>query len=956
MKKTIRISHVAFLLVALAFVVLPARLSAAWQELLVNGGFENSFTSWTQGNGIIETSVIHDGTKSAKIVSSTYFKQFSQTIPFTSGRTIKGSGYIKAAGTTGSVGLSFQFLDGAGALISEQAIGSVSGTTAYTYKESVAVVSPAGTASVRIRGFTGTNAGGTAYFDLMSLMEQTSGPSVFTGQQTVEQMTNPGFEAGFTSWMQDNATLDAANARSGGNAAKLNGASYFKQLRYRKTAVAGEVYSASLYAKCTSLTATSGISVTFLDTNLVVLKSHPLGTMRGTRTYRRYSKENMRAPAGTAHVELRMSSASGNTGGAAYFDDFSLTKNTGLPIKVVPTYESAGVTVLTTSTTAECMLYYRKTGDVAWKEAVEPYFDVKDSGDRQFRCSIVGLQSDSAYQVYGYVIDNGVVVAEGGATFSTWVSNPPVAQQLTVAQLYTGGKLNISNLHGTANGWIKITGTGVNDVSAALTLEEAVLIYNSSYLILENVSITGGHRHGFHVQYSDDIRIQNCEASGWARPANFVANGQSYETQADVQADKPINMDAGVFLNESSRVTVERCYLHDPRLSANNWDYGHPMGAQGIVVANSSFTGNHVVRYNDIIGSDILRWNDAIESSENASIDGSFARDSDIQGNMLCYGQDDAIELDGGQENVRFFDNKMVGFLCGVSVAPNLHGPSYIFRNLIARLGDGRNTNGSMVKQGGGTTYSKGCTYFFNNTLYAGGYAGLGAVGYGSDANRDMYFAVSRNNIIQGLGANTITIKDPYDVPENSFDYDNLSNGTNPTKTDYAVGQEAHGTLNAPPVFASAANDDFRLTAASPGIDAGVVIPNFSGGFLGANPDQGAIEGPSAKLFPVRPIAITADRYRIALTATAGGASGMGTVNLAVGNIGSPIAYTIKKNTSAPWINVSPASGTLSSNTNLTLTVSVNTANLTAGVRRGVFLVRLANGYSVPVVFEATIN
>ena len=928
-------------------------------EILTNGGFESSFTGWTQSSGTVESTIVYNGTKSAKIAPLNYFRQFYQTIPFTPGRTVKANGYLESVGMTGSAGFNIQYLNSGGTVISEVGIGSTTGTTGWVYKESVESVSPPNTASIRIRCYVNTNAGGNVYFDLISLKEITSdGPNItFTDQQETEQMTNPGFESGWATWTQSKAQLETVNVHSGASAAKIVG-DYYKSFWYRRAAAPGEVYSASLWAASTNVTNEVGTSIIFRDASLASLGGKTICGLRGTRAYRQYAQENVKAPAGTAFVEIFMSSPGGNLGGTSYFDDVSLTKNTGLPIKVVSTYESAGVTVLTDSATADCTLYYRKVGTTPWKNVIAPMFDGNRADDRQFRVSVVNLEPDTDYQLYAFVIDNDITVAQGGVTFSTWKSSPTIAQTYTVAQLYSGGKLTVSNLQGSPNGWIKITGTGSNDVNAAYATDEAIHLFNCAYLILENVAVTGGRRYGIHVESSESIRVQNCDVSGWARTPAVYVGGIAYENQTEANAglSHAINLDGGVFLDNSAQVTVERSYLHDPRLSANNWDHGHPKGPEGIVVANLSYTGNHVVRYNDIIGSDTVRWNDGIEGNGNGTIDGSFARDSDIQGNMICYGQDDSIELDGGQENVRFFGNKTLGSLCGISTAPNLRGPSYLFRNLLTALADGRGSNGSIVKQGGGTTNTKGTTFFFNNTVYTPG-DGLAAVGYGNDANRDMFFGVSRNNVIFGRSTNSKVIEDPYAPAQNSFDYDALwTTGQTTAIVQYGAGEEAHGTLTIAPVFQSAADDDLRLTSTSIGIDDGMVIPNFTETFAGAAPDQGAFEEGTNKLFPNRPINITANRYRVALTATVGGSSSTSTVTLTIGNIGSPVAYSVKKNAAAGWINVTPTSGTLTSNTTLTLTASVNTSGLAAGTRKGAFLIRLANGYSVPVVVEATIS
>lgn len=140
---------------------------------------------------------------------------------------------------------------------------------------------------------------------------------------------------------------------------------------------------------------------------------------------------------------------------------------------------------------------------------------------------------------------------------------------------------------------------------------------------------------------------------------------------------------------------VERCYIHDPVSTADSWYYSHPAGPQAVGMDKSRST---VLRYNDFIGSDRHRWNDAVEGTGNFHLDGGFNRDGDVYGNMMCFANDDALEIDGGQTNVRVFLNKFEGCLCGVSVQGCMSGPSYVFRNLLVNMGDERGLAGQTIK------------------------------------------------------------------------------------------------------------------------------------------------------------------------------------------------------------------------------------------------------------------
>ena len=147
-------------------------------------------------------------------------------------------------------------------------------------------------------------------------------------------------------------------------------------------------------------------------------------------------------------------------------------------------------------------------------------------------------------------------------------------------------------------------------------------------------------------------------------------------------------------------MTVERCYFHEPRGRANSWYYSHPAGPEGVMMAHAA--GSTVIRWNDFIGSDDHRWNDAVEGRGNFSHDGGFNRTGDVYGNFMTYCNDDCVEMDGGQRNVRNFDNRYEGALCGVSVQGCMVGPSYVYRNLFSGMCGEFGEAGQTLKVGGG--------------------------------------------------------------------------------------------------------------------------------------------------------------------------------------------------------------------------------------------------------------
>ena len=127
-------------------------------------------------------------------------------------------------------------------------------------------------------------------------------------------------------------------------------------------------------------------------------------------------------------------------------------------------------------------------------------------------------------------------------------------------------------------------------------------------------------------------------------------------------------------------------------------------------------------------------WNDAIESIANGDVSGGPYRDTDIYGNVLAFSNDDGTELDGGQINVRYWHNWIAWALCGISCAPNRSGPSYVFRNVVATLGEERESTGSAFKMGG-AALSPGVNFIAHNTIFGPG-GGLRSVGYGQGPDR----------------------------------------------------------------------------------------------------------------------------------------------------------------------------------------------------------------------------
>ncbi|MDZ4200128.1 MAG: right-handed parallel beta-helix repeat-containing protein, partial [Kiritimatiellia bacterium] len=465
---------------------------------------------------------------------------------------------------------------------------------------------------------------------------------------------------------------------------------------------------------------------------------------------------------------------------------------------------------------------------------------------------------------------------------------------------------------GTPEGWIRITSEPGRVWTAKAGVSAAIRFRNASHILLENITLQGGDRHAVSVEESDHIRIINCDLSGWGRigvqdlekDGKYYLNGRS------------INYDAGVHIDRSAQVVVERCYIHDPRGRANSWTYAHPEGPQAVLVHSR---GGTVLRYNDFVGSDAHRWNDAVEGVHNGFETGGFYRDGDVYGNFFAYGNDDGIELDGGQMNLRVYDNRFTGFLCGISTAPCLLGPSYLFRNLIWNLGDEEGLGGSAFKNHHGRHWIQGRAFYYQNSVITRSGAGQSAFGALPIPPEDLLDVrgVMRNNLIHcpdGLfSASSLQWKNDWDG--------NLYWSANPVVRENARSRLAELGLDGQslfeePLFEDPASGLFRLKAESPGKDRGLAIP----GFAPAGSEIGAFDRQDRS--PYRPIPVRADRMHLDFETSSRGRANPQTVTVTVAEEpGFRQPFDIRINRAFEWLSVEPQKGVLESGQSLRLRV-----------------------------------
>jgi len=488
---------------------------------------------------------------------------------------------------------------------------------------------------------------------------------------------------------------------------------------------------------------------------------------------------------------------------------------------------------------------YRQEGASAWKEALSMRFNPIPNTDldlADYRGSIVELSPATRYE-----IQLTLAGTETTTTFqaATWSEEFPAGEVVRVGD--SDQPLAISQ-SGTPTAYRIYDGRGATiDVRHQ---HDSCITIDASYVIVRGFTLKGAGAPkpklrpigAIEILGGRNIVIEECDVSEWGRRDPKTGFGVDYESAIYSQSES------------LRQLVVQRCKLHHPATDSNNWYEPkrptHPKGPQAISLINTA--GNHVFRYNECRSDLEHMFNDVIGGGGNGSYRGAPGPDSDIYGNAVSHCWDDGLEVEGGNRNVRVWNNYLTQTMMAIGNAATSIGPLYIWRNVAARSQhqpDGG--GGNFIKMGfaGGEEWMTGHMYIFHNTLFrADDWLPTGGLG----GTRIVKHAVSRNNILHVRAPRNHSLSSNPANVDTSYDYD-LTNGLIPD------GVEAHG-VRGEPIYAEGSGFDpatgsgkFRLAPNSPGVAAGEVIPNFSDGYAGKAPDLGAhFRGEAELQFGVR--------------------------------------------------------------------------------------------------------
>lgn len=584
--------------------------------------------------------------------------------------------------------------------------------------------------------------------------------------------------------------------------------------------------------------------------------------------------------------------------------------------RVVPGYESAGLHLdnlpIVDRKTFSGEVQFRELPNGEWQKAIEMVLAYQETSARSV---LVNLKENSSYEAQVTYRFDGKS-QKMTTPFSTKKLDVPIAKTIVLDETNFKDHLYIGE-SGTAEGYIRYTAKPGFVLKGMDSYRETVWLDAVDYIILDGLTIQGPSFNGITIRGCTNIQITNCNISHFGS-----VRTETFDNNADPNLDegKVVGYQAGICLYEVKDLLIERNYIHDPNGRANSWFYSHPAGPTAIFAGRAAST---TLRFNDLIGSDLHRWNDTNEGWENGAERGSYYMDAEIYGNHFAFANDDAIELDGGQANSRFFRNKSEGGICGISTASCNLGPSYIFENVICNPGDEFGFALNAIKNNF-AMYGKGRIYIFNNILvdFPCGISGFGKGELTPELRKELKL-VTRNNISHCERIFR------YDVPDFTvdLDYDWIQeNDPSDLKK-----QEKH-RISGIPVLENAEKGDFRPTTRP----VGAVIPNFCvDGKVGTN-----------CIIPFRPIPVETSVAQMNFMSD--GAPQRFTVKVTDQTFQGRFKMVLTSETD--YLQITPTEGDLKSGQDVQITVSILPDKIKqARMNHTTILVRMENGMSRPV-------
>jgi len=468
---------------------------------------------------------------------------------------------------------------------------------------------------------------------------------------------------------------------------------------------------------------------------------------------------------------------------------------------------------------------YRAEGTGVYKQAQ----DLMEVGSGQFSGSILGLQAGTTYDVRFTFGATALIISAQtrpeprvdpvNKTTVNVSDDAGLTSALNNAQ--PGEVIILSN--GAYSGPIQITASGTEDDPIILRGESAEGVVISSPVRADVSDVCSNSGANLRIRGSY-VYVENVTFDGEYWGAIVDSNTSSDLTGVVIRKVKFTNVHCGIQANDNDNTgfyfcnnVLEGAFTNEDT-GRKTWDVeGINITGQGHSICHNTFSG-----FGDTI--------DIPNSSGNRAID--------IYRNDILWGGDDGLELDGGEGNIRAFENRISNSGTGISIQPGGGGPFYMYRNVIYNVGLEYDEGGTLLTVSLPFKFKDGATgmYIFHNTTVRAGTAW----NQGESINNSQMF----NNLVLGT-----TNGASFGVSSDSVvDY----NGFNRNSPYGANGVQLSLPIFLPPddILATGSTDwrayvsprTFELDPSSGAVNAGVVLPNVNDAFTGTAPDIGAFE------------------------------------------------------------------------------------------------------------------
>jgi Chondroitinase B len=539
------------------------------------------------------------------------------------------------------------------------------------------------------------------------------------------------------------------------------------------------------------------------------------------------------------------------------------------PILDRPTLMALGVQLPVTGDdnyNATVTVRYRQSGTTTWKSAlplyrVHPETIYAYSIAPQFSGSIVDLRPNTTYDIELHAVDPDGPIDQTFTLTATTRAVPgdpvsprtvavtnPAQLQAALSSAQAGDVITLAAGIYPGNFGISNSGTAANPIVIRGASQDGVVLDGQNCTGCNIFEIYGSYTHLENMTLRNAERAIRFQTSG--SQANVVRRAHIQNTTFGISG-RSNQLDFYIADNIlEGRLTWPLIYTSDGGIHSD--DDGIQVTGFGMVIAHNRISG----------------YGDAMKNGQRG------ARALDVYGNDVLWTYDNAIELDETEGNSRAIRNRFTNTNAALSFQPVYAGPAYVLRNIISNTVDEQMKFHALniatpPPQPNGV-------FAYHNTFLSSGPELQVQTPFASH-----HFALENNLFIgpNPLPGYAINWDAPIDdgtfdyngyYPDNHFlfrwaaGYANYSNFAQMQ----SAGVERHGALLSPATFANGltaptdytmlmAPPDVSLSASTPALNRGLVLPNINDGFAGAAPDLGALEsGCPAPIFGPRPVGV----------------------------------------------------------------------------------------------------